>query len=408
MKNRNFIILIIGQIISLFGSAIQRFSMSMYLLEFTGSAGSFSRILAISTIPYVICAPIAGTIADKYDKKRIMVILDLISSAVIGFYTIFLFTGNDSEWIVGITMFLLSVTYTLYAPAVSSSLPDIVTGDELVSANGIVSQVNSIANFLGPILAGILYSIVGIKLIVVVNGISFLCSAIMEMFLKLPHKKAEQFQFSFSQSIGDMMETYHYVRKSKPLVFATIASYGMSNLSFSPVFTIVTPYVMNLWLGLPSYVYGGIEAVVVLGMILGGMMITVKPGWFTMKRLSLVLFPMFPSFVFMGVAAMFGIKAKWMIAIVFAVAGLVVFLSLGISNVISLSYIQRTIPRERLGKVAAFSTAIATISVAPGQILYGQLIELDIAIPIVMMIVAMSNLAVTYFVHAKVKRYLEE
>ena len=60
MKNKNFIIIVIGQIISLFGNAIQRFSMSLYLLEFTGSTAVFSTILAISTIPYIIFAPISG------------------------------------------------------------------------------------------------------------------------------------------------------------------------------------------------------------------------------------------------------------------------------------------------------------------------------------------------------------
>ena len=53
MKNKNFIIIVIGQIISLFGNAIQRFSMSLYLLEFTGSTAAFAKILAISTIPYM-------------------------------------------------------------------------------------------------------------------------------------------------------------------------------------------------------------------------------------------------------------------------------------------------------------------------------------------------------------------
>ena len=60
MKNKNFIIIVIGQIISLFGNAIQRLSMSLYLLKFTGSAAVFSNILAISTIPYILFAPIAG------------------------------------------------------------------------------------------------------------------------------------------------------------------------------------------------------------------------------------------------------------------------------------------------------------------------------------------------------------
>ena len=70
MRNKNFVIIVIGQIISLFGNAIQRFSMSLYLLEFTGSAAVFSQILAISTIPYIIFAPIAGKLSDSVNRKK--------------------------------------------------------------------------------------------------------------------------------------------------------------------------------------------------------------------------------------------------------------------------------------------------------------------------------------------------
>lgn len=76
MKNKNFIIIVLGQIISLFGNSIQRFSMSLYLLQFTGSTATFANILAISTIPYIIFAPIAGKLSDSVSKKKIMVYLD--------------------------------------------------------------------------------------------------------------------------------------------------------------------------------------------------------------------------------------------------------------------------------------------------------------------------------------------
>ena len=71
MRNKNFIIIVLGQIISLFGNAVQRFSMSLYLLEFTGSTASFANILAISTIPYILFAPIAGRVSDKINRKKI-------------------------------------------------------------------------------------------------------------------------------------------------------------------------------------------------------------------------------------------------------------------------------------------------------------------------------------------------
>ena len=88
--------------------------------------------------------------------------------------------------IVGAVMFILSICYTLYGPAVTSSIPQIVEEDKLTSANGIINQVGSIVNFAGPILAGILYGLLGIKVIVIINAVSFLISAVMEMFLDIP------------------------------------------------------------------------------------------------------------------------------------------------------------------------------------------------------------------------------
>ncbi len=174
MKNKNFIIIVIGQIISLFGNAIQRFSMSLYLLEFTGSTATFANILAISTIPYILFAPIAGMLSDNVNRKKIMVYLDLFCSILIGGYAFVVFSGNDHKLIVAAVMFMLSICYTLYGPAVTASIPQVVDEEKLTSANGIISQVGSVVNFLGPILAGILYGIVGIKLIVIINAISFL------------------------------------------------------------------------------------------------------------------------------------------------------------------------------------------------------------------------------------------
>ncbi len=404
MKSKNFIIIVIGQIISLFGSAIQRFSLSLYLLEVTGSAGIFANILAISMLPYVICAPIAGVLADRVNRKKIMVWLDFISSAIIGIYAVFLLTGKDSTAIIAIVMFLLSVTYTLYAPSVSAVLPQVVSENELMRANGIVSQVGSLANFLGPILAGILYGIFGITFIVIINGISFFLSAILELFLNIPDiTNVDKHRFSYWQSVKEMGHTFQYLKKEKKVVLATIGSYGLSNISFSPAFTIVAPFVINVSLAMPSSVYGTMEGVIVLGMILGGLIITMKPNYFSMKRLHLTLIPMVPCFLLMAGMTLF-MEHKWLVVVVFAICGMVTFFSLGISNVISLSYIQQVIPQDKLGKVSAFSTAIATISVAPGQLLYGQMIERGIPLVVILLLTAILNFSVLLFVRWNVKR----
>ena len=407
MRNKNFIIIVIGQIISLFGNAIQRFSMSLYLLEFTGSTATFANILAISTIPYIIFAPIAGMLSDNVNRKKIMVYLDFFCSLMIGAYAFVLYRNMDNTYIVGLVMFMLSICYTLYGPAVTASIPQVVEEDKLTSANGIINQVSSIVNFAGPIIAGVLYGIFGIKIIVAVNAISFLFAAIMEMFLDIPDVKREKsdnkvFSFGFvKDSFVDMNKTFKYLLKEKKVILSIILSYALCNIFLVPVLSIVAPYFINVYLGLSSEIYGIVEAVCVLGMILGGFLISVRPKMFSMKKVHYTYFPMLLGVILMTFLPSINTH-RLSLAGIFALGGLSIMLSLAISNVLTLTFIQKEIPENSLGKVSAFSTAVATISVAPGQLLYGQVIETGMSLSLVFLLTAIANIALIIFIKQKV------
>lgn len=417
MKNKNFIIIVIGQIISLFGNAIQRFSMSLYLLEFTGSTATFANILAISTIPYILFAPIAGRLSDNINRKNIMVYLDLFCSILIGGYAFILLRGNDSALIVGAVMFMLSVCATLYGPAVTSSIPQIVEEDKLTSANGVINQVGSIVNFVGPILAGILYGLLGIKVIVVVNAVSFFVSAIMELFLDIPdvpkgnateseiaidsNEKILSMNF-VKKSFVDMKESFIYLKNEKKIVLGIIASYALCNIFLVPILSIVAPYFINVFLGLSSEIFGIVEAICVLGMILGGFWISVKPNMFSMKNVHYTYFPMIAGVIVMSTLGFIKLN-NYVLAGIFALGGLAIMLSLSLSNVLTLTFIQKQVPGEMLGRVSAFSTAIATISVAPGQLLFGQVIDMGIPIGIILLVSAIFNIGLMLFIKWNVR-----
>ena len=411
MRNKNFIIIVIGQIISLFGNAIQRFSMSLYLLEFTGSTAAFANILAISTIPYILFAPIAGRLSDKINRKKIMVYLDLFCSILIGIYALILLRGRDSELIVAIVMFMLSVCYTLYGPAVVSSIPQIVEEDKLTSANGIINQVGSVVNFLGPILAGVLYGLVGIKLIVIINAISFLVSTIMELFLDIPDvvktdedtDKGKVLSMDFiKKSFIDMGDSFIYLKKEKKIILGIIASYALCNIFLVPILSIVAPYFINILLELPSQVYGVVEGICVLGMILGGFWISIKPKMFLMKKVHYTYIPMIVGVTLMATLGFIRLN-NYVLAGLFGVSGMAIMLSLSLSNVLTLTFIQQEVPSNMLGRVSAFSTAVATISVAPGQLLFGQVIDMGIHIGVILIITAIVNGGLILFVKWNVR-----
>jgi MFS family permease len=404
MKNKNFIIVVIGQIISLFGNAIQRFCMSLYILDLTGSAAVFSRVLAISTIPYILFAPIAGLLADTVNRKKIMVYLDFFSAGLMSTYSIILISGRDNTIIVGSVMFMLSIIYTLYSPSVTACIPQIVEKDKLASANGIIQQVGAGVNLLGPIVAGLLYSFVEIKTIVILNAISFLLVAILEMFLEIPDLKLkEKFKNPILQSFKEMKKSFIYLKEKKKIVLGIIVSYGLTNIFVVPILSVVSPYFIKIKLNMPSTIYGFVEAIFVLGMILGGLLITFRPKIFKMKEMHKTMYPMVIAIIIIGISTSLTIENKFIVLGLYSIGGLGIMLSLALSNIISLTYIQQEVKEDMLGKVSAFSTAIATASVAPGQLIYGQLIDINLSFYNILLLTFILSIGVVMFIKWNVR-----
>ena len=399
MKNKNFIIVVIGQIISLFGNTIQRFCMSLYILDLTGSAATFSTILAVSTIPYILFAPIAGLLADRVNRKKIMVYLDLFSFLLLVVYSIILRNGMDNSLIVGIVMFILSIIYTLYSPSVTSCIPQIVGKEELISANGIIQQVGAVVNLVGPIVAGILYSIFSIKIIVIINAVSFLISAILEMFLDIPDLELKKrIKNPILESFSEMKKSFIYLKEKKKIVLGVIVSYGLTNIFIVPILSIISPYFIKIELNMSSAVYGLVEAIFVLGMIIGGLLVTFKPKTFKMKDIHKTMYPMVIAIIFMAASTYLVLENKFIVLGIYSIAGLGIMLSLSLSNIVSLTYIQTEVKEEMLGRVSALSTAIATASVGPGQLIYGQLIDLNFKLHYILVVTFILSIGVVKLV----------
>jgi MFS family permease len=404
MKNKNFMIVVTGQIISLFGNAIQRFCMSLYILDLTGSAAVFSRILAVSMIPYILFAPIAGLLTDTFNRKKIMLYLDLFSAGLLGVYSIILMSGKDNTLIVGSVMFILSIVYTLYSPSVTACIPQIVDKGSLPSANGVIQQVGAIVNLVGPVLAGLLYSLVDMKTIVLLNAVSFLLSGILEMFLKIPDlfikKKIKN---PLIESISEMKKSFIYLREKKKVVLGIIFSYGLTNIFVVPILSIVSPYFIKIKLNMSSTVYGFVEGIFVLGLIMGGFLMTTKPKLFKMKEIHKTMYPMVVATILMGVATYIVADNVWIILSLYSIGGLGIMFSLALSNILSLTYIQNEVQEEMLGRVSAFSTAVATASVAPGQLIFGQLIEFNIHLFVILIIASLFSIGVVSFIKWNVR-----
>ena len=126
--SKDFMLVAIGQIISLFGNQILRFVLPLYLLNQTGSAALFGTIMAISFIPMILFFPIGGIIADRVNKRNIMVILDFCTAILILLFCL-LTESIDIVSLVAITMIILCGIQGAYQPAVKASIPVLVKTD---------------------------------------------------------------------------------------------------------------------------------------------------------------------------------------------------------------------------------------------------------------------------------------
>ena len=382
---RDFTIMILGQIISLFGNAILRFSLSLYVLEVTGSAAVFGTILAVSMIPTVLLSPFGGVLADRLPKQKIMTILDFVTAGLIVFYdSVYGSAGNLAA--VTIFMILLTLIQAFYQPSVQASIPLLASQEQLMAANGIVMQVQALAGLLGPILAGMLYGIGGVKPILAASAVCFFLSAVMELFLRIPHEKREADGSPVRMALLDLKGAVTYLIRENTCLFKLLIVVAGINLFLSALFIIGLPYLVKIYLGMSAQAYGFAEAAMGMGSILGGLVsglagkkIPFKHSHYFLLGTPLLLIPVILILLFQAPGKM-----------IYAVLLTSVMIGMGFAALFTIAaqtFIQKSTPVHMLGKVGAFVSTICVCALPVGQAMYGGLFELFSGSPWVVVLV---------------------
>lgn len=296
--NRNFILMIIGQIISLFGNAILRFSLSLYVLQVTSSASIFATILAVSILPTILLSPFGGILADRVSRRSIMLNLDFLTSFLIfGFSMVS--TRGFSIVLVAILMISLSIIQAFYQPSVQASIPLLVSENQLMQANGIVVQINALATLLGPILGGFLFSFLPFSLLLNISGTAFFLSAILECIMRIPFQRVATDGSMLSIIRSDCRQSLHFLRHDNPTLLHLLLLLAGLNLVLSSFITVGLPVISNITLQLPPTFYGWLEAATGIGSIAGSIAlpfflkrVDMSGAWRFLLSGSLFLLPM--------------------------------------------------------------------------------------------------------------------
>ena len=135
---KNFTLLVLGQISSLFGNYILKLALSMYVLEVTGSAAIFAGILSLATIPTILLSPLGGIIADRADRRTIMVALDA-STGITVLCTVILLSETNALTVISGLLIILSILGAFETPTVQACIPQMLAGDNIVKGNAVVN-----------------------------------------------------------------------------------------------------------------------------------------------------------------------------------------------------------------------------------------------------------------------------
>ena len=267
--NRDFRLMVIGQIISILGSALLRFALSLYVLDITGRADIYAALYAFSNIPLLI-SPVGGAVADRFNRRNLMVLFDFTSGIIISLYYLSLCLGGTSIFLTGTVLILLSVISSMYGPAVTASIPLLVKEEHLEGANGLVNGVQALSNVAAPLIGSIFYGIFGVKALVCVSGTAFICSAVLELFIHIPFRKREFTMPVIPTMAADLKEGFSYVGRN-PLILRSMLLASLLNLVLTPFFVVGGPVILRTAMKSSDSMYGIGMGTINLATILGAL-----------------------------------------------------------------------------------------------------------------------------------------
>ncbi len=375
--NKDFNLLISGQVISVFGAAILKFALSLDVLDRTGRADIFATLLALSIVPGIILVPFGGAVADRLNRRNMMVGFDLASFILVLVFIGSVYSNRSSLFLIGITITLLTLISGLYQPTVRASIPSLVTENGLARANGLIGGVAALSNLAGPIAGGILYNMVGLNLLLILGAAAFLMSAILELFIKMPHVRVQLAGSLVTVVKQDMIDGFKFILHEKPYIARTMILAASLNLFLTPFFIIGMPYVLRITLASSDIQYGAAMGAIQLSGIVGALSVdrlsrrlkfSSLPRWIaTMAFLTVPMaLSMSPHIRGLG---------YWPAYLGFILFAVPVMMILAMLSVYAVTIIQKETPNHLLGKVMAIIGTAAQAAAPVGQLLYGQLFQ---------------------------------
>ena len=256
--NKDFILMLQGNAVSAFGDILYSVAIGYWVYEKTGSSTLMGIMSSISMFVVMFISPFSGTIVDKCNRKIVIVGMDILRGLIMLIVGILAIMNHLSVPIVLIAAFLASLCSVFFNPAVNTLMIDIIPHDDMVRGQSISSSVNSLINLIGKAMSGALVAFLGVPLIIIFNGISYLFSAFTEMFIHVPKTKRQGERVTVTGILNDFKIAIRAIFSNRFLRLF-IPSALLLNLLGSGPMTLLMPFVLEK--GFTVEMYGFLMAI---------------------------------------------------------------------------------------------------------------------------------------------------
>lgn len=394
---KNFMLLLLGQVCSLFGNGILRLALSMYLLEKTGSAAIFAGILSAAILPTILLSPFGGVLADRADKRAVMVLLDILSGSMV-FCAAIMITGRNGMIVTSALMTGLSALGAFETPVVQACIPAMLTGSNITRGNAMVNQAASLSALAAPALGGVFYAMLGLKPIMYASAVFFLITAGLECLIRL-----ERQDRSGKAGIRkDFLAGLRFLLREEPAVLRLLILAAVSRFFVMGVTVVGVPFLVRIVLGLGAEYAGAAESALAVAVLLGSGTAGILAGTWGTGRLALVLAGMGAALLPAGLAFLLPAKTEIQyVAVLLSFCG--VSFAVSLFSVFAVSLIQQRTPHAMMGRIMAHTSAVTLCAQPLGQVAYGFLFDMfrnavyAVLLPTAMIICGMGLLFTGFF-----------
>ena len=337
--NRDFVLLCQGTLFSSFGAVLYSAAIAYWVYEKTCSTTLMGLLSGITFIVRVLAGPFSGSLTDYLRRRNILVCTDLIRGII--FTVLGLLAMNDRLSIVLVVLAALvsGVCSSLFDPAASSLVPDILEESVLIKGQSLLSGSSTIINLIGTALSGILIVKFGVPVLILVNGVCYIISAFSERLIHdFPSHKGEEIS-DLKTIISDIKEGFAFIKNDTGLLkLGAVALLG--NFLISGFFNLLLPYCLQN--GMSTEQYGYLGAFISAGSLIGTLLLAVVDVY-DRDPLKIMGYAML-GFVLFGAASIFLASFK-----ATSILSLIAFVLNGFMNGILNALIILLIPEDKRG-----------------------------------------------------------